>query len=225
MASSGTYDFTLDLSTVVEEAYERCQLEARNGYDYHTARRSLDLMFLEWQNQGINLWTIENDTLPLVSGTQVYTLDPERLDVIEASVRTNEGTSSQSDIHMRPVSISTFAQQTNKLSTGRPTQYWIEKTPSYIKLNVWPVPDSDSYSINYYYMKRIEDTGTDGDTTLAVPSRFLPVMIAGLAYYLSMKKARSLTQTLKLEYDESWNLAADADRNKASWRLVPGGYR
>jgi hypothetical protein len=226
MSSSGTYNFDLDLADVIEEAFELCGLEARNGYDFRTARRSMDLMLLEWQNKGLNLWTVKDDTQALTAGTLSYPLSAEKLDVIEASVRTNDGSStSQTDIYMTPISISNYARQTNKLTQGRPIQYWIEKAPTGITLNVWPVPDAtESYVIHYYYLNRVQDTGKPGSNTAAIPPRFLPVLTAGLAYYISMKKAIDRTALLKSVYDEQWNLAADSDRNKASFFVKPGGY-
>lgn len=222
MATSNTTNFTLDLSDIMEEAFERCGLELRNGYDYQTARRSLDLLMLEWQNTGLHLWTVNNATQALSAGDAVYDLPANVLDVIEASTRTNDGSTDQTDIHMRPISISTYAQQSQKNIQGRPTRYWISKSPSGIALNVWPVPDSDAYTINYYYMKRIEDTGTQADNNMAVPIRFVPPLISGLAFKIALKRAPEKLPVLKQLYDEDFTLAADADRNKATWRLVPG---
>jgi hypothetical protein len=129
------------------------------------------------------------------------------------------------DIHMTPISISNYARLTNKSMQGRPIQYWIEKSPDYITINVWPAPDSnETYYLNYYYMQRVEDTGTPGSNTVDMPVRFLPVITAGLAYYIAMKKAPERIGLLKAVYDEQWNLAADSDRNKAGFFAKPGGY-
>jgi hypothetical protein len=228
MATSGTYAFTLDLSDIVEEAFERAGLEARSGYDYRTARRSLDLMFLEWQNRGLNLWTVQEDTQTLTAGTARYSLSGDQLDIVEAFIRTDSGdTSSQSDQMLSRISISQYAHLTNKLDQSKPLQYWIEKDPSAISVNLWPVPDdTETYTLVYYYIQRVEDTGSPASNNADVPSRFLPCMVAGLAYYVSVKKPESSDRTMLLKqvYEEQWNLAADADRDKSSFFMVPGGY-
>ncbi len=228
MATSGTYAFTLDLSDILEEAYERAGLELRSGYDYRTARRSLDLMFLEWQNRGLNLWTVQEDTQTLTAGTGRYALSSDQLDVIEASLRTDDGDADkQTDLTMSRISISQYSHLTNKLTQGRPIQYWVEKDPGAIALNVWPVPDDAvTYKINYYYIQRVEDTGSPASNNVDIPSRFMPCMAAGLAYYISIKRpeASDRAPLLKQIYDEQWDLAADADRDKSSFFMVPGGY-
>jgi hypothetical protein len=228
MATSGTYSFNLDLSDILEEAYERAGLELRSGYDYRTARRSLNLMFLEWQNKGLNLWSVQEGSQTLTAGTGRYALAGDQLDVIEASLRTDDGDANkQTDLTMSRISISQYSHLTNKLTQGRPIQYWIEKDPGAIALNVWPVPDDAvTYKINYYYIQRIEDTGSPASNNVDIPARFMPCMAAGLAYYISIKRpeASDRAPLLKQVYDEQWNLAADADREKASFFISPGGY-
>tara|TARA_R100001244_G_scaffold8825_1_gene10913 strand:- start:1758 stop:2453 length:696 start_codon:yes stop_codon:yes gene_type:complete len=228
MATSGTYAFTLDLSDILEEAYERAGLELRSGYDYRTARRSLDLMFLEWQNRGLNLWTVQEDTQTLTAGTGRYALSSDQLDIVEAFLRTDDGdTSKQTDLTMSRISISQYSHLTNKLTQGRPVQFWVEKDPGAIALNVWPVPDSAvTYKVGYYYIQRVEDTGSPASNNVDIPSRFMPCMAAGLAYHISMKRPESAERVtlLKQAYEEQWNLAADADRDKTSFYVSPGGY-
>ena len=228
MATSGTYTFNLDLSDILEEAYERAGLELRSGYDYRTARRSLDLMFLEWQNKGLNLWSVQEDSQTLTAGTGRYALSSDQLDIIEASLRTDDGDADkQADLTMSRISISQYSHLTNKLTQGRPIQYWIEKDPGAIALNVWPVPDAAvTYKINYYYIQRIDDTGSPASNNADIPARFMPCMAAGLAYYISIKRpeASERAPLLKQIYDEQWELAADADRDKSSFYMVPGGY-
>ena len=224
MATSGTWAFTLDLPEIIEQAYERIGAESRSGWDYRTARKSLDLLMLEWQNRGTNLWTVKNDSLALTAGQASYALDPERIDIIEAAIRTDEGSvTNQTDINMKRVSISTHAKQTNKLSQGRPTQYYVQRTPTEVNVILWPVPDTGDYVFNYWYMERIEDTGRDGTNTMDVPARFLPALVAGLAYQLALKDAKAfpLLPVLKEEYMNQWDLAADAAREKAAVKLVP----
>ena len=228
MATSGTYTFNLDLSDILEEAYERAGLELRSGYDYRTARRSLDLMFLEWQNKGLNLWSVQEGSQTLAAGTGRYVLSSDQLDIIEASLRTDDGDADkQADLTMSRISISQYSHLTNKLTQGRPIQYWIEKDPGAIALNVWPVPDGAvAYKINYYYIQRAEDTGSPASNNVDIPARFMPCMAAGLAYYISIKRpeASERAPLLKQIYDEQWDLAADADRDKSSFYMVPGGY-
>lgn len=228
MATSGTYAFNLDLSDILEEAYERAGLELRSGYDYRTARRSLDLMFLEWQNKGLNLWSVQEGSQALTAGTSRYVLSSDQLDVIEAALRTDDGDADkQTDLTMSRISISQYSHLTNKLTQGRPIQFWVEKDPGAIALNVWPVPDdAETYKINYYYIQRIEDAGSPASNNADIPARFMPCMAAGLAYYISMKRPEVSERAplLKQIYDEQWDLAADADRDKSSFYMVPGGY-
>ena len=228
MATSGTTGFTLDLSDIIEEAYERAGLELRSGYDYKTARRSLDLLMLEWQNRGLNLWTVRDTTVALVAGTGAYDLSADKLDIIEGLLRTDAGDSSkQADLTMQRISVSQYAHQTNKLTQGRPLQYYVERKPTGITVHFWPVPDATtSYTFAYYYMERIEDSGRPASNNMDVPARFLPCMVAGLAYQIASKRPESLqlAPSLKQIYEEQWNLAADAAREKASLYVSPGGY-
>lgn len=225
MASSGTFNFSLDLADIMEDAFERCGQEMRTGYDYLTSRRSLNLLLLEWSNKGLTLWKVKNASEPLVAGQVAYPLSTEKIDIIEGLLRTDEGNiNSQTDLSMKRESISNYARQTNKLTAGRPTQYWVERGVNQITVNVWPVPDgTKQYVFNYYYVERMEDAGQPANLTVDVDDRYLPALVAGLAYYISMKKAADRTAGLKMVYDEQWELAADASRNKASFFMKPGG--
>ena len=226
---TSTYTFSLDLGDVMEEAFERAGSELKSGYDYRTARRSLDLMFLEWQNRGVNLWTVKEGTQSLTSGTARYTLDGKILDIVEAFIRTDAGdTSSQTDQSLTRISVKQFAHLTNKLDSAKPLQYWFERSDSANSINLWPVPDSqETYTLVYYYIERIADTGANAGTNPEVPSRYLPCLVAGLAYYLSLKKEESKDriQLLKQLYEDEWRIASDAHREKGSLYFVPGGYR
>jgi len=228
MATSGTTGFTLDLSDIIEEAYERAGLELRSGYDYKTARRSLDLLMLEWQNRGLNLWTVRDTTVALVAGTGSYNLSADKLDIIEGLLRTDAGDSSkQSDLTMQRISVSQYAHQTNKLTQGRPLQYYVERKPTGITVHFWPVPDATtSYTFAYYYMERVEDTGSPASNNMDVPARYLPCLVAGLAYQVAIKRPESaqMIPLLKQVYEEQWELAADASREKAALYVAPGGY-
>lgn len=223
MATSGTYAFTLDLGDIIEEAYERIGSEARTGYDYRTARRSLDLLMLEWQNRGLNLWTVKSTTQAITAGVAAYVLSAEKLDVLDALIRTGSGTS-QTDIYMTRISINSYARISNKLQTGMPINYWVQRAPTGITLNLWPVPDAlQTYTMAYYYMEQIEDTGKPASNTMDVPSRHLPALVAGLAYQLALKKPDKIQMApaLKAEYESQWDLAADSVREKASWFMRP----
>lgn len=228
MATSTTWAFDLDLSDILEEAYDRIGVPMRSGYDYRKARRSLDLLLLEWQNRGLNLWTVKSDSQTLTAGTSAYTLAGERIDIIEGLLRINAGdTTKQTDLTMRRVSVSHYAHQTNKLQTGRPIQFWIERTPTAIIVNLWPVPDAITpYVFFYYYMERIEDTGKPATNKVDVPGRHLPPLVAGLAYQLALKIPDKfpLLPALEKEYEKQWALAADSVREKASLFIRPGGY-
>lgn len=223
MTTSGTSTFNLDLSEIVEEAFERCGSELRTGYDLKTARRSLNLMFADWANRGINMWTFEQGTQTLTPGTATYTLPADTVDLMEHVIRTGAGSAAtQADLTITRISVSTYATIPNKLQQGRPIQIWIERlnTPQF---TVWPVPDSSqTYQLIYWRLRRIQDAG-NGTNTMDMPFRFVPCMVAGLAYYLSMKIAGAADrmQTLKAQYDEAWALAAEEDREKAAVRFVP----
>ena len=221
MATSGTATFNLDLNSIVEEAFERCGVELRTGYDLRTARRSLNLLSIEWANRGINLWTIEEGSISLVDGTSQYNLPADTIDLLDHVVRTGTGTS-QSDINISRVSVSTYASIPNKNAEGRPIQVWIDRQAATPQINVWPVPNNNTYTFIYWRMRRIQDAG-NGVNTQDIPFRMLPCLVAGLAYYLSLKipEAMNRIEMLKASYEEQWNLASNEDREKASLRLAP----
>lgn len=225
MTTSGMAVWTPDLTEIIEEAGERCGYEIRSGYDLRTARRSLNLLLSDWANRGVNLWTIEQGVVPMIPGSATYTLPADTVDLIEHVTRTGSG-SSQQDINLTRISISTYSTIPNKTSTGRPLQIWIERqnTP---RFTVWPVPDdSTQYTVVYWRLRRVQDAG-DGVNTLDMPFRFVPALIAGLAYYLALKVPNGLerVQLLKAQYDEAWDLASSEDRDKAAVRFVPRSFR
>ena len=223
MATSGTSAFNLDLTEIVEEAFERVGSEMRTGYDLRTARRSLNLMFADWANRGVNMWTFEQGSINLVPGQATYPLPTDTVDLLEHVIRTGAGSAStQADLTITRISVSTYATIPNKLQQARPIQVWIERlnTP---RITVWPVPDnSQPYTFVYWRMKRIQDAG-NGVNTMDMPFRFVPCMVAGLAYYLALKVPGGADRmgVLKQQYDEAWQLASDEDREKASVRFVP----
>jgi hypothetical protein len=299
--TSGATSFNLDLSEIVEEAFERCGSELRTGYDLKTARRSLNLMFADWANRGINMWTFEQGTIDLVQGQNTYALPNDTVDLLEHVIRTGAGAAStQADLTITRISVSTYATIPNKLQQARPIQIWVQRyngqnsttgltisggtlsstattvilsstvglpATGFIKVDneiinygaisgntltscsrgqdnttaashvngtavywaqvpavtVWPTPDgSQSYQLVYWRLRRTQDAG-DGVNVMDVPFRFIPCMVAGLAYYLSMKVAGAEARmpVLKQQYDEAWALASEEDREKAAVRMVP----
>jgi hypothetical protein len=225
MATSGTTTFDLDLAEYVEEAFERCGAELRTGYDLKTARRSMNLLFADWANRGINLWTVEQGSIPLVQGTATYNLPNDTVDLIEHVIRTGAGNvSTQVDLTITRISVSTYSSIPNKLQQARPIQVWINRQTPTPTVTVWPVPDqTNNYTLVYWRLRRIQDAGAGGTYTQDVPFRFIPCLVAGLAYYLSMKipGAMERMQVLKQQYDEAWDLASTEDREKAAVRFVP----
>jgi hypothetical protein len=231
VTTSGNTTFNLNLNELVEEAFERCGAELRSGYDLRTARRSLNLLTIEWANRGINLWTVEQGSIPLVQGQGVYDLPADTIDLLDHVVRTQTG-QAQTDINISRISIDTYSTIPNKNAQGRPIQVWINRQSgatepvsgvAYPQINVWPTPEqSNYYTFVYWRLRRIQDAGS-GITTQDIPFRFLPCMVAGLAYHLSKKVPGALerSQMLKMEYEELWQQAADEDREKAPLRITP----
>lgn len=223
MATSGVANFNLDLAEIVEEAFERVGSEMRTGYDLRTARRSMNLMFADWANRGLNMFTYEQGSIPLVAGTATYDLPADTVDLLEHVIRTGSGSAStQADLTITRISVSTYATIPNKLQQARPIQVWIERlnTP---RITVWPVPDnSQPYTFVYWRLRRIQNAG-EGVNTMDMPFRFLPCMVAGLAYYLALKVPGGTERlvVLKQQYDEAWELASSEDREKAAVRFVP----
>jgi hypothetical protein len=300
MTTSGTATFNLDLTEIVEEAFERAGSEMRTGYDLRTARRSLNLLFADWANRGVNMWTFEQGTLTLTQGLATYALPDDTVDLLEHVIRTGGGNSStQADLTITRISVSTYATIPNKLQQARPIQVWFQRLAGqtssvgttlnggisatdttitltnaaglpatgflligsetvqygYISGNqlmncfrgqngtsalphltgvavypqnlpsvtVWPTPDgSQTYQFVYWRMRRIDDAG-GGTRTMDVPFRFLPCLVAGLAYYLALKVENGAQRldVLKTQYDEAWQLAAGEDQEKAAIRFVP----
>ena len=301
MTTTGTNAFNLDLNDLVEEAFERAGLELRTGYDMRTARRSLNLLTIEWANRGINLWTIEQGQIPMVTGQAAYPFPVDTIDLLDQVIRTNNGTSNQIDINITRISESTYSTLPNKLTQGRPIQVWINRqtgqtnpttavltanitssattidvsdatqvasngfinldtetiyyanvsgnqlincargqngttatshlvtttvyTSNLPSINVWPTPNSpgSQYMFVYWRLRRLQDAG-NGVTEQDIPFRFLPCMVAGLAYYIAMKKPEvdpNRVMALKALYEEQFQLAADEDREKAPIRFVP----
>jgi hypothetical protein len=239
LTTTNTSTFNLDLNNIIEEAFERCGAELRTGYDMRTARRSLNLLVMEWANRGINLWTVEQGEITLQTGVITYDLPVDTVDLLDHVIRTGSS-SNQQDINITRISVSTYASIPNKNAQGRPIQVWINRqsgatnangTVQYPQINVWPCPDpSTTYTFVYWRLRRIYDAGT-GVNGEDLPFRFLPAMVAGLAYMLSIKipGAEQRTGMLEKMYQDTFQLAADEDREKAAIRFVPRetfiGYR
>ena len=303
MTTTGTTAFNLDVNDLIEEAFERCGLELRTGYDFRTARRSLNLLTIEWANRGINLWTVEQGQIVMETGQATYPLPADTIDLMDMVIRTNNGSqSNQIDINISRIAEPTYMSLPNKLAQGRPIQVYInrqsgttnaipstaivggisatdtsitvasvadlpssgflvigseiisypniignvltnvargqanttatahltgaELTKTYPpSINVWPTPNApgDQYTFVYYRLRRIQDAGT-GIKTQDIPFRFIPCMVAGLAYQLSTKLPNvdpNRSVMLKAEYEQQFQLAADEDRDKAPVRFVP----
>jgi len=224
MTTSGTATFNMDFTEIAEEAWERAGRELRSGYDLRTARRSMNLMTIEWQNRGINMWTIDNPTsINLVQGQSEYTLPADTIDLLEQQIRTNAAnTSTQSDLTINRISVSTYSAIPNKLTQGRPIQIYVQRLQPAPKVLVWPVPDNNNYQLNYWRMRRIEDAGS-GIQTADISFRFLPCLVSGLAYHIAMKVPELVdrVQMLKAVYDEQFEMAASEDREKTPARFVP----
>jgi hypothetical protein len=303
MTTTGSTAFNLDMNDLIEEAFERCGLELRTGYDFKTARRSLNILTIEWANRGINLWTVEQGQIVMNTQQAIYALPLDTIDILDASTRTNNGSqSNQTDINLSRISEPTYMTIPNKNANGRPIQMWVNRqsgetattpqttlnggisstdttitlanaatlpTQGFVNIgsetiayqnivgnqivnawrgqngttaaahltgvsvfnnnlpsiNVWPTPNppGNQYTLVYYRMRRIQDGGT-GVRTQDIPFRFIPCMVAGLAYYLSNKLPGvdpGRIPILKAEYEQQFQLAAEEDREKASIRFVP----
>jgi len=226
MATSGTTSFNLNIDEVIDEGYERCGLSTTSGYDLRSARRSLDLLFAEWGNRGIHLWKVALNENSLVSGQAEYDVSSNVSDVLEAFVSSTVAASNNAntqDVSLTKIDRSTYAALPNKLATGQPSQYYVERTIT-PKIYLYQAPDLNTYTtLKYYVIKRIEDAGAytnDAD----VAYRFLPCMCAGLAYYLSMKKAPQLVQQNKLVYEDELKRALDEDGQRTSTFIAPQSF-
>jgi hypothetical protein len=307
MTTSGTASFNLDLNEYVEEAFERAGGELRTGYHLRTARRSMNLLFADWANRGVNMWTFEQNTITLVQGQPTYALPDDTVDLLDHVIRTNANVpNNQADLTITRISMPTYATIPNKLTQGRPIQVWVQRltggvstlagtvaanitsaatsipisslagvpnagfvqigaelivfnevqaasgaTPAYLlncvraqdgttaaghsagdtikyvqkqSITVWPTPDSAyTYQFVYWRMRRIQDAGAGGTKTMDVPFRFMPCLVAGLAYYIALKIPEGISrlEILKQQYDEAWQTAANEDQERAAVRFVP----
>ena len=213
-----------ELSELFEEAYERAGVEMRSGYDLKTIRRSLNLLTIEWQNRGLNLFTVAAGSQALTAGTAEYTMPTDTIDLIEHQLRTGNGTSPVYTSLQR-ISVSTYAQQSNKNSTGRPTQIYVDRGTTSVTATVWPVPDASTYTLAFYRLVGIDGLSSGVGTTASVPQRFVPALVAGLALHVAAKKPEAAARIpmLKQDYEEQFRMAADEDETRASFCIRPMG--
>lgn len=220
MTTSGVANFDLQFDDLIAEAYERCGIEVRDGYDMKTALRSLNIIFAEWANRGLNLWTIEQREQVLTAGTYEYTLDSDTVNVLSAVIRTNAGLATQQDITIDRISRAEWLHIPNKLTQSRPAQYYVQRSVP-TTLYLYPSPDNTQlWTFVYYVIRRIENANNYTETADIV-FRFLPALTAGLAFHLSVKKAPDRMMVLKQLYEEEFARAAAEDRDTASVFLVP----
>ena len=214
MAVSDSRDFNIDVSDAIEEAYERCGIEVRAGYSLRTARRSLNLMLAEWANRGVNLFTVQQVTTTLTEGTANYTLGADTIDILEMVIRR-----SGVDTPMTRIGRGEYLNIPNKTDKGRPSQFYVDRQVNPV-VYLWQSPENSTDQIIYYRLVRVDDA-ENYNNDFDMPFRFFPCLVAGLAYYLSMKIAPDRVALLKGVYDEEFARAASEDRDRASLRLVP----
>jgi len=214
MAVSGSTDFELDVAEYIEEAFERCGLEARTGYDLKTAKRSLNLMFADWANRGLNQWTIAQRTVTVTQGDGEYSLGADVIDILSAVVR-RDGT----DYVIDRISRDAYLAIPTKTTQGRPTQFFVDRQIN-PNLKIWPLPENSTDVLVYDCLTRIDDADTMVNT-VDVPFRFYPCLAAGLAYYIALKRAPDRIQVLKALYEEEFQRALTEDRDRASFHVAP----
>tara|TARA_R110000796_G_scaffold117545_3_gene230427 strand:- start:3262 stop:3927 length:666 start_codon:yes stop_codon:yes gene_type:complete len=214
MATSGSTNFELDVAEYVEEAFERCGLEVRTGYDLKSAKRSLNLLLADWANRGLNQWTIKQRTLTVVQGTGEYAVDSDVIDVLSVAVRRDN-----TDYSLTRLSRDGFLSIPNKSTTGRVNQFFLDRQVS-PNLKVWPTPDNNTDVIYYDALTRMDDADVYTNT-LDLPFRFYPCLAAGLAYYIALKRAPNRVQMLKASYEEEFDRAAIEDRDRSSFNVAP----
>jgi hypothetical protein len=214
MAVSGSKNFELDVTEYIEEAFERCGKEVRTGYDIKTAKRSMNLLFADWANRGLNSWTIEQSTQALVAGTAEYTLGSDTIDILSAVIRRSDV-----DYSIERLSRDDYLAVPNKTTQGRPSQWFLDRQIAPV-LKLWPVPENSTDVVVFDRLVRMDDADT-AQNTVEMPFRFYPCLAAGLAYYIAIKKAPDRVQLLKAVYEEEMERAISMDRDRASFNIVP----
>ena len=214
MTVSGSKNFELDVTEYIEEAFERCGREVRTGYDIKTAKRSMNLLFADWANRGLNAWTIEQTTQALTQGTSNYSLGADTIDILSAVIRRSDV-----DYGIDRLSRDDYLNIPNKTTQGRPSQFFLDRLITPV-LKIWPVPENSTDVVVFDRLVRIDDADT-AQNTVEVPFRFYPCLAAGLAYYIAIKKAPDRVQVLKAVYEEEMDRAMSMDRDRASFNIVP----
>ena len=241
-SGTATFDKTFAIDEIIEEAFERLGIQNITGYQLKTSRRSINIMLQEWGNRGIHYWEIDDTNIDLIEGQSDYDFFRSSADgtsavttptngitgmsdVLEAQLRSNRTSTDQSDSPMTKVDRSTYAGFSNKLSKGTPNQYWVERFIDKVRIHVYPTPDSTNASkdMHIYFIKRIQDVGAYTNAT-DVPFRFVPCMVSGLTYYLSMKYAPQLMQGMKLVYEDEFQRALQEDGSASSTYITPKAY-
>ena len=226
MATSGTTAFDLSIDDIVEEAYERCGLSTNSGYDLKKARRGLNVLFSEWGNRGVHLWKVEKQVQALTAGTATYTTPTSTNDVLEAYVSTASAPGTNvTDVTLSKIDRSTYAALPNKGATGQPSQYYVQRFIDKVTITLYLTPGSSEAgnTINYYFVKRIQDIG-DYTNATDVPYRFVPCMVSGLSFYLAQKFKPELSQQMKLYYEDELARALAEDGSASSTYITPKAY-
>jgi|TARA_R110002020_G_scaffold452930_2_gene667541 hypothetical protein len=218
MALSGSTDFEPNVAEFVEEAFERCGLELRTGYDLKTARRSINLMLAEWANRGLNQWTIEQATQTVTEGTASYTLNSNVIDILDCSLRRTTG-GTTTDMQMSMISRSEYLNIPTKATKSRPSEFFLDKLTTPV-LKIWPSPENSTDILVFNKIVRMDDADA-GTDTMDMPFRFYPCFAAGLAYYIAVKKAPDRVVLLKQTYEEEFERALSQDQDRASFRVSP----
>ena len=232
MATSGTYTFNLDTGEIIQEAYERCGVETKSGYDLKTARRSLNLLLTKWVNDGVNLFTLDLETTNMTKDQGYITFNStSHLDVLDAAIRDNSNSSDTSDIILERISMDEYLAIPSKLNTGKPVQYAVERNSQFIssgagthKVYLWPIPDQTYYQFLSWSIKYPQDVSATYTQNPDIPRRYLPALISGLAVELAIKKVPDRLAVLKPLYDQDWEKAREEDRERVSFHVQPQVY-
>ena len=219
MATSGTYDFNMDIDEVIQEAMEMIGGEETLGHEPKSARRSINLLLQDWQNRGVMLWTANTSTVDLITSVTTFTLASSTIDVLEA-VHNRE----DRDIQLERISMQEYLKIPNKGQTGRTTQYAVRHERGNPVVNLWPIPENSTDKIKLELVSYMEDVNKSAIQNADISRRFLPCLTAGLAYHMSMKRpgveAGRITM-IKQEYEERLQRAMDEDRERVSIFLKP----
>ena len=218
MATSGTRTFSLDVATAIEEAYELAGLEARTSYDAITARRSLNIMFADWSNRGIQMWEINKVELTLTEGTSEYTINAFDIDILDAYVQKTVN-SVVTDHSIDRIDRNEFIGIPNKSTKARPTEYWLERLKTPV-IHLYPTPENSTDKLIYYVWRRIEDADA-AIQDIDIPSRFMPCLVSGLAYYLCLKKNTQKLPIIKQQYEQDLLNALRYDEDRSPLKIVP----